>query len=146
MSEAIDALSVVVGQQKNEELMKLRSENAKLEEALRNVRTCANRKAEYYVNLVWLARGQEGDDRLNNDRLRQSISELGCQDEFSRDVANLEGSEGDWHHGFNSGVLAASRLCGDMASATHDFNWEQFTYTAQQQREKALNEFPMLDT
>ena len=151
MERMSDALAVVLGQQRNEELVKLRSENAKLKEALCDVSARANTKSEYYFQLVWLAREQEGDDdRLSNVSLQKTISDMGCQSEFAVDVDKLRGECGDWYHGFNSGVLAASRLFNELASATHDiiidYGEGEEPYTVEQQRENALEEFPMLDT
>ena len=152
MNKTTDALSVVVGLQTNEELIKLRSENAKLTEALAAIIDDSRKKSKYYFNLVWLAREQQG----NTSRQKGSLSKISLEDqiEFTRDVEKLTEHARDWHHGFNSGVLAASRLYQGLAHATHDIveddEYEEpgttCIHTAQNQRKEALEEFPMLDT
>ncbi len=47
---------------------------------------------------------------------------LDSSKEHSRDIDNLHSVDGDFHHGFNSGVLAASRLFKDHADVSHVSN------------------------
>jgi hypothetical protein len=44
---------------------------------------------------------------------------LDSSKEHSRDIDNLHSTDGDFHHGFNSGVLAASRMFKDHADVSH---------------------------
>ncbi len=43
---------------------------------------------------------------------------LDRSEEHSTDIDNLHGTDGDFHHGFNSGVLAASRMFKDHADVS----------------------------
>lgn len=43
---------------------------------------------------------------------------LDHSEEHSTDIDNLHGADGDFHHGFNSGVLAASRMFKDHADVS----------------------------
>lgn len=47
---------------------------------------------------------------------------LDSSKEHSRDIDNLHSVDGDFHHGFNSGVLAASRMFKDHADVSHVSN------------------------
>jgi hypothetical protein len=83
-----------------------------------------------YFHLVWYA-------RTDPDCIRDGHPAMPCAVKVGmkmpEEVAKLEGEEGDWQHGFNSGCLAAFRLVlGLMGSKTE----AQF----------AEDEFPFLDT
>jgi hypothetical protein len=63
-----------------------------------------------------------------------AVAERGMKEtEFlhGEDVEQLKGEHGDWHHGFNSGMLAALRLVLDA----QEYGWDE-----------AMEEFPSLDT
>ena len=47
---------------------------------------------------------------------------LDSSKEHSVDIDNLHSVDGDFHHGFNSGVLAASRMFKDHADVSHISN------------------------
>lgn len=57
-----------------------------------------------YFDLVWYARADKTD--LNHPG-RAHIEAI--RKKYPLPVASLCGSSGDWHHGFNSGCLAAAR-------------------------------------
>ena len=67
------------------------------------------------------------------------------------DIAVLSSNEmGDWKHGFNSGMLAASRLYSAFAHAgtlrSEGYDDEEGEPGPNDDREFALEEFPMLDS
>jgi hypothetical protein len=80
-----------------------------------------------YFNLVWYARKRPED--FYNPEIIKPIKEVEFL--YEQDVNDLKGEAGDWHHGFNSGALAALRY---MLTIT-DFGIES-----------AEEEFPFLDT
>jgi len=80
-----------------------------------------------YWDLVWLAR-KRPEDYLRQDILR-SIKQVEFL--YEDEVRELGGEDGDWQHGFHSGVLAGLRY----VLAISDFGIEQ-----------AEEEFPFLDT
>jgi hypothetical protein len=80
-----------------------------------------------YWDLVWLAR-KRPEDYLRQDILR-SIKQVEFL--YEDEVKELGGEDGDWQHGFHSGVLAGLRY----VLAISDFGIEQ-----------AEEEFPFLDT
>jgi transcriptional regulator of met regulon len=64
--------------------------------------------SEKYCDLVWLARK---DDALLDERPDiRVIYEKVCA-KYPKEVTHLQcPNVGDWHHGFNSGMLACARL------------------------------------
>ena len=83
-----------------------------------------------YFDLVWLARnGLE-------DEARPDASTIVTRIRLShpKEVQDLEDGEDNWHHGFNSGMLAACRLfMGYMDDDSEEI-------------QQAEEEFPFLDT
>ena len=70
-------------------------------------------KNEKYLDLVWLAR------KKPEDRKDRTINAVIKRVEYSypKEVADLSSVEnGDWHHGFNSGMLAALRYVETLDS------------------------------
>lgn len=88
----------------------------------------ASTMEEKYSNLVWYAR-KTNNDYLTIPVVADLMDELG--DEYPDEVEGICGEHGDWHHGFNSGCLAAFRMILGMAE-----------YGV----EEAVEEFPFLDT
>ena len=68
-----------------------------------------------FFDLVWYARKPPADDPewltwgLDTRRTVLSLM-MEIEGKYPEDVDALRGEEGDWHHGFNSGALAALRL------------------------------------
>ncbi len=64
------------------------------------------KEMEKYTDLVWFARSNSQEPNIVQirDRIRAKYSE---------EIEKLEGDDGDWEHGFNSGMLACCRLFGD---------------------------------
>jgi hypothetical protein len=60
-------------------------------------------------------------------------SMMKTQAKYPDECAKLDSDEGDWHHGFNSGMLAAIRLIGGLEAGGEE-------------AEFAIQEFPELDT
>jgi hypothetical protein len=84
-----------------------------------------------YFDLVWFARKIPAD--YKNERIVACIDEVKrTYPSETRDLANEY--EGDWHHGFNSGMLAACRLLRAYIEQDKD------------EIELAEKEFPFLDT
>lgn len=89
-----------------------------------------------YYDLVWFARKHPFEHHSwysTPTKIREGAFKamMRVMEEYPEDVEDLQGESGDWHHGFNSGMLAALRL---VSSAKH--------YGA----EMALEFFPELDT
>lgn len=61
---------------------------------------------EKYFNLVWFARISEG--HLEIPKVKEKALEV--IKKYPTEVKNLQGKDGDWEHGFNSGCLAAFRF------------------------------------
>ena len=62
-------------------------------------------------------------DRYPNHEASQRIDE-----EYKEEIEKLRGDDGDFHHGFNSGVLAAVRMFKEKADILHvnDFEVSSF--------------------
>jgi len=61
---------------------------------------------EKYFNLVWFARKSQKDMEI--PEVKKGVLEV--IKKYPTEVKNLQGKDGDWEHGFNSGCLAAFRF------------------------------------
>jgi hypothetical protein len=84
-------------------------------------------KQKKYADLIWYARSSRKDNSIAGVKEnKHRIEEL-----YPDEVNDLQNEDGDWHHGFNSGMVAALRYILTM----DDLGLEQ-----------ANEEFPMLDS
>ena len=80
-----------------------------------------------YVDLLWYARSNPLNESIEGVKEnKERIEEL-----YPNEVKELQSENGDWQHGFNSGMVAALRYVLTM----DDLGLEQ-----------ANDEFPMLDS
>lgn len=61
------------------------------------------KEMEKYRDLVWLARSNSQEPNI------VQIQNI-IRSKYPREVEKLEGENGDWEHGFNSGMLACCNL------------------------------------
>ena len=62
-------------------------------------------KQDKYVELLWYARsGPENESIKGVKENKERIEKL-----YPNEVKELQSERGDWHHGFNSGMVAALR-------------------------------------
>lgn len=95
-----------------------------------------------YGQLVWYARTSWNPD---NDVIAKRKAEIKLC--FPKEVEDLEGSQGDWHHGFNSGMLASVRLLSQYnLPANYRERSDGFTRTKQDAIAQAEEMFPFLDS
>ena len=131
------------------ELERLREENRRLHAASMAVADQAEEKMSYYYDLVWLARRTPEEYRRHAPdfftNLRSKLGEEKFQT-FMDDKDRLEDpDEGGWYHGFNSGVLATARLFLGLVT-WQDEEVDGEVWTAESERQQAVEDFPMLDT
>jgi hypothetical protein len=112
---------VGIGQQHNS--FKIITKKEILENTLHTVKEMESK----YFDLVWYARSSPQNDHIegvleNRKRIEES---------YPTEVNHLIHGEGDWEHGFNSGMLAGMR-----------YVMEAMTYGVQ----SADESFPFLDT
>ena len=149
------AMEVMVGAQSMEELVKLREENALLKSVVKATQEQASHFSEKYERLVWFART---DPSARTDRSHPGHKSY-------KDVLKMYPNETNistWDHGFNSGLLAGSRLFAEFSATEpwmpneddEDEDEDEESRPGPRslsarlagQRELALEEFPMLDT
>jgi hypothetical protein len=142
------ALNVVANHLEGSEIKALRKENLRLENNLKALKNQTTVHMDWYFDLVWGARGVDRDEVVlkkyegaERERMKNALAKLSSAE------------EGDWQHGFNSGMLAASRLYSDFAHAgTHRYDDEDEEGEGEGfsdpdcDRECALQEFPCLDS
>jgi len=63
-----------------------------------------------YYNLVWFARTSE--ENMKIPAVRENVEKI--MDLYPKEIQDLQGEFSDWHHGFNSGALAAYRHIWSM--------------------------------
>jgi hypothetical protein len=85
---------------------------------------------EKYHNLVWLARKDPAWLRDGHPSMPAMVA---VQMKYPKESEDLEGEDGDWYHGFNSGCLAAFRLAIDLLCTRGN-------------GQEDIEEFPFLDT
>ena len=61
------------------------------------------KKYDKYNNLLWYARSKPED--INIKGVKENKERI--EREFAEEVAELEGEQSDWQHGFHSGCCAA---------------------------------------
>ena len=124
-----------------DEVLYLRAQNKLLKSALNAVKDTASEKLSKSYELVWYARNRtrypshEASKWLDNSK------------EHSDDIDNLRGMNGDFHHGFNSGMLAASRMFKEQADVHDgDSDCEPFEAAAQHKKKvvESKESFPNL--
>ncbi|KAL7541443.1 hypothetical protein ACHAXR_010936, partial [Thalassiosira sp. AJA248-18] len=96
-----------------DELMYLRNQNKILKNALNAVKDTATEKLSKSYELVWYARNRTRYPSHEASKWLDNSKEHSC------DIDNLHSPDGDYHHGFNSGVLAATRLFREQADVEH---------------------------
>lgn len=82
-----------------------------------------------YFDLVWLARKRPEDALIPG--VQESIDRV--EKAWPKECEELGGDESDWHHGFNSGCLAAFRFAMGLMGSADDV-------------QMAEDDFPFLDT
>jgi len=112
------ALSVVMNHSICEELKQLREENKLLKNCIKNTNEDITKRTIFYDRLVYLARSHPDDD-TRQERIDFVKREIG-EDVYEKELEKLMGDYGDYNHGFNSGMLAATRLYGNLLKYTPD--------------------------
>jgi hypothetical protein len=69
-----------------------------------------------YSDLVWLARKRPEDSLIAG--VQSSIDHV--EKSWPKECEELRGDESDWHHGFNSGCLAAFRFAMSLMGDADD--------------------------
>lgn len=103
-----------------------------------------------YFDLVWMARKSPKD--LKDPNLKRIFNETSAK--YPGELQKLQGPEGDWRHGFNSGMLASVRLIGEYISPLdnvfHPEYAEELLKEGKSLRQEAIKkaerDFPVLDT
>jgi len=83
-----------------------------------------------YFDLVWYARNADHKKMLKEERYEGLQTLRNLENKYPEEIANLS-KDDNWHHGFNSGMLAASRL---------------YLSVIEDGLEAGLEEFPFLDS
>ena len=115
-SKNIEALNVVLNVSINnvvEENKKLKKEIEFYKNVINEIKEEMGNKEAKYCDLVWLAR-TDGLTRHRNSNLYKIAREMA--DKHKEEFDKLCGENGDWYHGFNSGILALSRLVSDLST------------------------------
>lgn len=129
-----------------DEIIYLRSQNKLLKNALSAVKDTATEKLSKSYELVWYARNRSElisyicgvrslSCNASNSYMfvyvvhttiwsarypsHEASKWLDKSEEHSKDIDNLRSTDGDFHHGFNSGMLAAARLFKEHADVNH---------------------------
>ena len=71
---------------------------------------------EKYFSLFWFARTSSPDPAIATQR-EEAMSK------YPEESNKLYAETSDWQHGFNSGMLAASRMYGGLAVSSEDDVW-----------------------
>ena len=122
-----------------------REQNTKIMKSIKSLVDNLSTRLKYYFNLVALVR----TERDNEGRLNGIKTDIGL-DNFNRELLNLDGDESDWHHGFNSGMLASTRLYRELIEYEDDVfeneSGNDEVYPVERKWVDVINEFPFLDT
>lgn len=90
-----------------------------------------SRMEDKYGRLVWFARRSEDnllvlseDGVQENKQIMNKLKEI--QELYPAEVTELLGDEGDWEHGFNSGMLAGMRYVMTLMSMGEEYAEDWF--------------------
>jgi len=98
---------------KEDELLVLRAQNKVLVNALKSIEDIAEKEIKKNFDLVWFARNRcRHPNHAASKRIEKS-------EELREYISKLRSQDGDFHHGLNSGILAAARMFKDHANITH---------------------------
>ncbi|KAL3917751.1 MAG: hypothetical protein SGILL_004562 [Bacillariaceae sp.] len=92
-------------------MIALRAKNEMLMETLAAIKQTADKELKEKFDLVWYAKFRY---RYPNHEASARIDK-----EHKELIQHLRSEDGDYHHGFNSGVLAASRMFASQADVLH---------------------------
>jgi hypothetical protein len=161
-SKPMDALRVVANVSVNDiaaERDALRSELVEMKKALEAVKSKAAEDTEKYFDLVWIARPDVDAVLADPDHPSHTgVVEIMAKQPL--ELQKLQGQDADWQHGFNSGLLAASRMYLGLSTAyeedmeedpdelefEYDGNVPPVSERLAAYRQDAVDEFPMLDS
>jgi len=103
----------------------------KRERVKQAVKLMIENSCDKYFDLVWYARKDE-DKLVEEERFDILATMQKIEKKYPKETQELKDYEtGDWSHGFNSGMLAGSRL---------------YLAMIEENVERALEEFPFLDS
>ena len=102
-----------------DDVQALRVRNQILTESLAAIKETASKELKKSFDLVWFAKYRY---RYPNHEASQRIDE-----EYKEEIEKLRGDDGDFHHGFNSGVLAAVRMFKEKADILHVNDFEELS-------------------
>ena len=77
---------------------------------------------ERYSDLVWYCRVSAENEKIKGVRDNKARIEK----MYPNEVTQLHSENSDWHHGFNSGVLAGLRFVLDVSDGGVDYAKENF--------------------
>eukprot|EP00980_Cylindrotheca_fusiformis_P001448 scaffold345_cov134-Cylindrotheca_fusiformis.AAC.59 len=103
----------------DDELLALRARNKVLTEALEAIKESASDEMIRRYDLVWFAKYRY---RYPNHKESKRIDV-----QHKEEIEKLRSDDGDFHHGFNTGLLAAARMFREKADVTHINNFKEFT-------------------
>ena len=87
---------------------------------------------EKYCSLVWLARSspdpnsEHWADTPNEIFLEAFKQQEIVKSKYPKDIDDLSSEDGDFHHGFNSGMLAGLRYAVEMLTGDAEFARDNF--------------------
>jgi hypothetical protein len=100
------------------DIAKLLVHNKVLATALKQIQSCAEEHSKHNFELVWFALNRT---RYPNHPASKNIKK---SESHREDLDKLRSNECDFHHGFNSGVLATSRLFKQISDVSFVLNDE----------------------
>jgi hypothetical protein len=130
---------------REDELLVLQTKNKVLIDALKSIQNIADEQIKKNFDLVWFARNRS---RFPNHAASKRIE---TSEEHHESISKLRSKDGDFHHGFNSGLLAAARMFKDHADIAHVSNKEKdeivdVVSSYAKKIEKSKQFFPNLET
>jgi hypothetical protein len=126
----------------DDELLALRVRNKILSEALESIQKSASEELKRRFDLVWFAKYRckyyatnwetvsyklTSFPSLPSDRYPNHPDSKRIDTEYKKDIEKLRGGDGDYFHGFNTGLLAAARLFKELADCLNVNNFDRMT-------------------
>ena len=122
----------------DDEIKRLRAQNDALKSALNEISSCAEEHMKAKLELVWFAMNRTRYPTHPTSKFMES------SESHRAELQKLKSNECDFHHGFNFGVLASSRLFKNISDIVQNVEEQNEEENQKERVEEVKQSFPDL--
>ena len=150
-STGVAALRVVLAEEQNDEVHRLKEEISFLKYKLAFIEKTGAKKNDYYFNLLWFIQmpPKPKDESFYLNKIKDELGDdtfLEWRLELQRlRSCSSNNNNSSWHHGFSAGCLAINRLHQRLARISMPAKREENgVFSVETQQRKIVEEFPFV--